>query len=61
MLISCAALVSHSAFAADLEADMKTLAKSTKAFAEAKDIDNAKTAACDYAPGSIIFKIIFTS
>ncbi|MDA4907084.1 cytochrome b562 [Acinetobacter baumannii] len=40
MLISCAALVSHSAFAADLEADMKTLAKSTKAFAEAKDIDN---------------------
>ncbi|MFX8894534.1 cytochrome b562 [Acinetobacter baumannii] len=42
MLISCAALVSHSAFAADLEADMKTLAKSTKAFAEAKDIDNAK-------------------
>ncbi len=33
MLISCAALVSHSAFAADLEADMKTLAKSTKAFA----------------------------
>ncbi|WP_407501738.1 cytochrome b562 [Acinetobacter baumannii] len=42
MLISCAALVSHSAFAADLEADMKTLAKSTKAFTEAKDIDNAK-------------------
>ncbi len=42
VLISCAALVSHSAFAADLEADMKTLAKSTKAFAEAKDIDNAK-------------------
>ncbi|MDC5058172.1 cytochrome b562 [Acinetobacter baumannii] len=42
MLISCAALVSHSVFAADLEADMKTLAKSTKAFAEAKDINNAK-------------------
>ncbi|MDS7966928.1 cytochrome b562 [Acinetobacter sp. V117_2] len=43
MLISCAALVSHSAFAADLlEADMKTLAKSTKAFAEAKDLNNAK-------------------
>lgn len=42
MLISCAALVSHSAFAADLEGDMKTLAKSTKAFAEAKDLNNAK-------------------
>ena len=41
MLISCAFSESF-CICSRLEADMKTLAKSTKAFAEAKDIDNAK-------------------
>lgn len=42
LLISCAILGSSAVSAADLEMNMKTLAKSTKAFAEAKDTDNAK-------------------
>lgn len=42
LLISCAFLGSSAVSAADLEANMKTLAKSTKAFAETMDVDNAK-------------------
>ncbi|MFA2972466.1 cytochrome b562 [Acinetobacter pittii] len=42
LLISCAVLGSSAVSAADLEANMKTLAKSTKAFAETMDVDNAK-------------------
>ena len=42
LLISCAVLGSSAVSAADLETNMKPLAKSTKAFAEAKDTDNAK-------------------
>lgn len=42
VLISCAALGSHVAWAADLEADMKTLAKSTKVFAQTNDVEKAK-------------------
>ena len=42
LLISCAFLGSSTVWAADLETNMKTLAKSTKAFAEAKDAANAK-------------------
>ena len=42
LLISCAFLGSSAVSAADLEANMKTLAKSTKAFAETMDVDKAK-------------------
>lgn len=42
LLISCVFLGSSAVWAADLETNMKTLAKSTKAFAEAKDAANAK-------------------
>jgi len=42
LLISCVFLGSSAVWAADLETNMKTLAKSTKAFAEAKDTANAK-------------------
>lgn len=42
LLISCVFLGSSAVWAADLETNMKILAKSTKAFAEAKDAANAK-------------------
>lgn len=42
LLISYVFLGSATVWAADLETNMKTLAKSTKAFAEAKDAANAK-------------------
>lgn len=42
LLILCVFLGSATVWAADLETNMKTLAKSTKAFAEAKDAANAK-------------------
>ncbi|EEY75764.1 Soluble cytochrome b562 [compost metagenome] len=42
LLISCVFLGSSAVWAADLETNMKTLAKSTKGFAEAKDAANAK-------------------
>jgi soluble cytochrome b562 len=42
LLISCVFLGSSAVWATDLETNMKTLAKSTKAFSEAKDAANAK-------------------
>ncbi|VAX42883.1 Soluble cytochrome b562 precursor [Acinetobacter calcoaceticus] len=42
LLISCVFLGSSAVWAADLETNMKTLAKSTKVFAETKDAANAK-------------------